>query len=156
MQDYLPLSGLKTPNRPRKLQAVQLPPGRRTTILDHDLRALLDFLCVEWGLCIPSSDANRITQSEEITGDELTKAVLKAERMDSKSDRHWFQKIKDRFVDQFESYDQRAQFKIRGLDSDWRKVRASKLLVECPSGLKSTHYTHSDARVTYGFHGLID
>jgi len=62
---------------------------------------LLDRLCVEWGFCIPPKCAEEIVNRPSITAEELASAVLEAEEMNPQDEQAWFQKIADRFIEQF-------------------------------------------------------
>jgi hypothetical protein len=75
--------------------------GKSIATLDHDLRVLLDKLCVEWGFCIPPDHADRIASSDHLDGDGFASAVLRAEGMDPEYELHWFRRIRRRFVDEF-------------------------------------------------------
>lgn len=73
--------------------------GEKISTLDKDLAIYLDWLCVKWGFCIPSVDADKIAQSNEISATEFASAVLAAEGLDNYSP--WFNKIKKGFEDRF-------------------------------------------------------
>ena len=75
----------------------------REPSLKKELYVLLDWLCVEWGFCIPPKDADRIAASENLDAAEFATEVLRAEGLDPEYELHWFRKIKRRFVEHFGS-----------------------------------------------------
>jgi hypothetical protein len=70
--------------------------------LQSELSVLLDWLCVEWGFCIPPNDAERIAASTSLEAAEFATEVLKAEGFPSPEyEIEWSRKIKRRFVEHF-------------------------------------------------------
>jgi hypothetical protein len=69
--------------------------------LEKDLRHLLDWLCVEWGFCIPREDCDRIAASQQLDAADFAKQVLLAEGLNPEYESAWAGKIKGRFVEQF-------------------------------------------------------
>jgi hypothetical protein len=88
-------------------------PSRKCS-LENDLRKVLNWLCVEWGFCIPPKDRNRIANSHHLDAGKFAAEVLIAEGLDPELEREWFRKIRSRFVEQFgetvsvENYSTRA------------------------------------------------
>lgn len=68
---------------------------------ENDVKQLLDWLCIQWGFCIPPKAAQDICQRSELTADEFANLVLLAEEMDPEAEKEWFCKIRDRFIEQF-------------------------------------------------------
>lgn len=73
----------------------QLPP------LERALALLLYDLCVEWGFCIPSAEADRIARRKSLTAQEFAHEVLRAEGLNPEYERQWVRKIAARFVEHF-------------------------------------------------------
>jgi hypothetical protein len=72
------------------------------TSLEKDLGFLLDWLCTEWGFCIPPADKVRISRSERLEAREFAIEVLKAEGFDPPEyEIEWMRRIKARFIKHF-------------------------------------------------------
>jgi hypothetical protein len=71
--------------------------------LERDLRLLLHDLCVDWGLCIPPVDQERIAHRKTVTAREFAIEVLRAEGLDPECERQWVRKIAGRFVQHFDA-----------------------------------------------------
>jgi hypothetical protein len=69
--------------------------------LEDRLSHLLDELCVDWGFCIPPTDARRIASTTPLTADQFAHAVLTAEGFVAEYEKRWFKQIRQRFVDRF-------------------------------------------------------
>jgi hypothetical protein len=78
-------------------------PVKNTPPLERELRRLLNWLCAEWGFCIPPGEAGRISQSASLSAEEFATAVLVAEGMNPEYEREWFRNIKRRFAEEFGS-----------------------------------------------------
>ncbi|MCL1036279.1 hypothetical protein L2750_03830 [Shewanella submarina] len=72
---------------------------------------LLKDLCVEWGFCIPTSDAERIKAKEFIEADSFACEVLSAEGMNPEYEVQWRKKIRNRFIEQFGQEISSSEFK---------------------------------------------
>ena len=71
--------------------------------LERDLASLLEKLCVEWGFCLPATDARRIAGMKSVTSKEFAHEVLRAEGMDPEHEVQWVRRIVERFVGHFGS-----------------------------------------------------
>ena len=69
--------------------------------LKDDLNALLYWLCVEWGFCIPPEDHNRIVHSHHLRADDFAIEVLRAEGMNPEYEVEWRHRIRDQFIERF-------------------------------------------------------
>jgi len=77
------------------------PSQDETTLTEGELRRLLSVLCVEWGFCIPSEASEDISRRSSLSANEFATAVLQAEGMNPEHEKKWFQRIRDRFVEEF-------------------------------------------------------
>jgi hypothetical protein len=71
--------------------------------LERELERLLEWLCVEWGFCVPTTDWDRIVTSRAISADEFSAEVLRAKGHVPEYEKKWFRKIRARFIDWFET-----------------------------------------------------
>jgi len=62
---------------------------------------LLDELCVDWGLCIPFDEANKIKKSDYLEADAFACSVLTAERLDADIEIRWRRRIRHKFIERF-------------------------------------------------------
>ena len=69
--------------------------------MKKEIKGLLDWLCVEWGFCIPPKSAKKIIESEALEADKFAHAVLEAEGIDPNCDINWVRKISRKFIDKF-------------------------------------------------------
>jgi hypothetical protein len=69
--------------------------------LYQDLSGLLQWLCINWGFCIPPTDFERIASRQYIEADTFAREVLLSEGMNPEFEIRWFRKIKQRFTDKF-------------------------------------------------------
>lgn len=68
-------------------------------VSEGKVRSLLDGLCVDWGFCIPSADANRLTGLTQLEAEQFARDVLLAEGMDPDLERRWLVALESRFVE---------------------------------------------------------
>jgi hypothetical protein len=68
---------------------------------EKGLRDLLDWLCVEWGFCIPPGDRDRIATMQHLDAEKFAAEVLRAEGFNPEYERVWLRKIKHRFHEKF-------------------------------------------------------
>jgi hypothetical protein len=69
--------------------------------LQEGISELLNWLCVEWGFCIPPDAAKHIAETQNVDAETFAREVLKAEGMNPDYEVKWLRKIKRRFVDEF-------------------------------------------------------
>lgn len=69
--------------------------------MEKEIEKLLNFLCVEWGFCIPPKDQERLRKSNYLDASEFSRSVLIAEGMDAKLEIEWFRKIRNKFIETF-------------------------------------------------------
>ncbi len=74
-----------------------------TNRLYQDISGLLQWLCIEWGFCIPKTDFERIANRQYIEADAFAREVLLSEGMNPETEIKWLRRIKQRFIDEFES-----------------------------------------------------
>ena len=71
--------------------------------LEREIEYLLYDLCVDWGFCIPSLDAERIATQTSYTAEKFAIDVLVAEGMNPEYERKWLKRISGKFVERFGS-----------------------------------------------------
>jgi hypothetical protein len=69
--------------------------------LEREIQYLLYDLCVDWGVCIPPHDAERISVQKQYTAEQFASDVLLAEGMNPEYERKWLKKISAKFVERF-------------------------------------------------------
>ena len=70
--------------------------------LEKELVILLEWLCREWGFCIPPDDRFRIARSSRLEAGEFAIDVLRAEGFEQpEHESQWIRRIKARFVEHF-------------------------------------------------------
>lgn len=69
--------------------------------MNKEIKYLLKDLCVEWGFCIPSVDAEKIANMQKLEADEFACLVLEAEGMKPEYEKQWRRKIRDIFIEKF-------------------------------------------------------
>jgi hypothetical protein len=71
--------------------------------MEKALDKFLNFLCVEWGFCIPPEDRNKFMATKYFEANEFAKLLLEAEGMDPDLDIEWRRKIRNEFTSRFGS-----------------------------------------------------
>ena len=70
--------------------------------LEHELIVLLDWLCIEWGFCIPPDDYTRISRTSHWQSRDFALDILRAEGFPSpETELKWLRLIRRKFVEHF-------------------------------------------------------
>lgn len=66
-----------------------------------EIEQLLEWLCVEWGFCIPSSDFESIANTPSLTPEQFACLVLEAEGFNPEYEIKFTRQIRDKFTEKF-------------------------------------------------------
>lgn len=70
--------------------------------LEHKLTTLLDWLCIQWGFCLPPKERDRIAKCERWDAQEFALAVVTAEGFPAPAEEiEWLRQIRNRFIEYF-------------------------------------------------------
>jgi len=69
--------------------------------MQQELKKLLNKICTELGFCLPPIEIERIINQKNITAEQFSFLVLKAEGMNPESELEWQRKIKNKFIEVF-------------------------------------------------------
>ena len=61
----------------------------------------MNFLCVQWGFCIPPDEALKIEKSQYLEADDFACKILTAEGMNAEHEIQWRRKIRNKFISVF-------------------------------------------------------
>ncbi len=67
--------------------------------MEKELIRLINYLCIEWGLCIQSTDKTKILSLEILNSDQFACMILLAEGLDPETEIAWRRKIRNKFVE---------------------------------------------------------